>query len=567
MTTLDALRHYFGFSSFRPGQLEAINHVLAGRDLLTVMPTGAGKSLIYQLAALLLPGTTLVVSPLVALMKDQVDGMARRGLAATFINSSIDPGEQNRRLQSFARGEYKIVLVAPERLRSAAFAAALARISPILLVVDEAHCLSQWGHDFRPDYLHIADTRRALLRDSVRAGHSPVTLALTATATTRVQDDIIRLLGLPNAERLVTGFNRPNLFFEVRPAPDLSTKLRVLRDFLREETGAGIIYAGTRRDAEEVAEFVSSVVGLTARHYHAGLDKAARAKVQDEFLAGDVPIIVATNAFGMGIDRPDVRFVLHFTMPGTLEAYYQEAGRAGRDGLPARAMLLYSNKDGALHESFIENDSPTESDLRAIHDFLSRSPSTTFDELERAGGWREARVRVAVEKLEAAGVLRRLPHAELSAIRMQVLPLPETTLRKITNQVEARKRYKRSLLGKMIAYAETNACRRRAILDYFGDGGAADAPICCDNDVAKATTQSGPCPQTSFERSTLIVLDAVAKVKWPSWEKEKLALLLKGSRAKKIAQLVKVPHYRRTCGSAAYRNRIYARAAYCRRTT
>lgn len=421
-----ALHQHFAFPHFRPGQEEAIQHVLDKRDTLVVMPTGAGKSLIYQLSALLLPGAALVFSPLVSLMKDQIDSLTRRNIPAAFINSSLDTVEQSRRLRALADGQYKIVLVAPERLRSRAFRETLARIPISLLAVDEAHCLSQWGHDFRPDYLHIADARREF--------QPLLTLALTATATPRVQDDIIRMLGLPNAERLVTGFNRPNLTFEVFSTPDARNKLAFLRDFLAEAEGAGIIYTGTRRDTEEVAEFIRDVCRLDARPYHGALDPATRAATQDAFMSGDLPLVVATNAFGMGIDRPDVRFVLHYSVPSTLEAYYQEAGRAGRDGLPARAILLYSPKDTALHEFFIENDSPSADDLRAVHNFvrgsfppLSRPEQSevkwkgatgerlgvgagvTFADIERATGLPQVKARVALDQLELTRALAANP--------------------------------------------------------------------------------------------------------------------------------------------------------------
>ncbi len=513
MTPRDALAQYFRFPAFRPGQEDALQHVLAGRDLLVVMPTGSGKSLIYQLAALLLPGATLVFSPLVALMKDQVDSMTRRGIPATFINSTLDPAEQNYRLHALADGEYKIVLVAPERLRNAAFCAALNRVNLSLLVVDEAHCLSQWGHDFRPDYMHIAEAR-----------HGVLTLALTATATTRVQDDIIRLLGLVQAEKLVKGFNRPNLFLEVLPASDVKTKLARVREFLANNEGAGIIYSGTRRGAEEVAAFAREVARRNAQHYHAGLDADTRNRLQDAFLAGDLPLIVATNAFGMGIDRPDVRFVLHYALPGSLEAYYQEAGRAGRDGLPARAALIYSPKDKALHESFIENDSPTERDLCSVHDFLKKHPQTTFEAVEQATGTPQVKTRVAVEQLEQIGALRRDVHDQFGIMRVQAASLSQVALHEVATQIAAR--------------------RRRAILDYFGDPGSVEATVCCDNDLARAAVAQIPTQraETDDELAVLTVFETVANIKW-GLGKEKLGMLLKGSHSQKVKAYAQNPNF------------------------
>lgn len=533
-----ALEQYFHYPAFRPGQIDALRHVLNQRDTLVVMPTGSGKSLIYQIAALVQDGTALVISPLVALMKDQTDSLTRRGIAATFINSTLTVSEQDKRLDAMARGQYKIVLVAPERLASGNFRGALKRAQLSLLAIDEAHCLSQWGHDFRPDYLRIADARREF--------NPPVTLALTATATTRVQDDIIKMLGIERAEKLVTGFNRENLYLEVLYAPDVKAKLRLTREFLSNVDGAGIIYAGTRRDAEEVADFVRQVCNLPAEHYHAGLENDTRAAIQDTFMAGDLPLVVATNAFGMGIDRPDVRFVLHYTMPGTLEAYYQEAGRAGRDGLPARVTLIYSPKDTALHESFIANDSPTEENLRAVHQHLAKHRQISLVNVEQILGLRETTVKVALEQLEAGGLIQREPYDEFGVMRVQVKPLNEKILREIVNQVEARKNHKRRLLGKIVSYAETNACRRRVILDYFGDSGDATAPLCCDNDVARAEMRDEQktmrAAATDAEQIPLTVLEA-AQAFQRKIGKGKLADILKGSKAKDVQYFVKSPHY------------------------
>ena len=547
MNPSEALRQYFAFPAFRPGQDTAIDHVLNGRDTLVVMPTGSGKSLIYQLAALLLPGTTLVISPLVSLMKDQVDSLTRRSIPATFINSSLPPGEQSRRLRTVTDGQCKIVLVAPERLRSAAFRAALARISVSLLAIDEAHCLSQWGHDFRPDYLRLADARRELLARPGSMGRPVVTLALTATATPRVQDDVIRLLGLSQAQTVITGFNRPNLTFEVLSAPSPKAKLKLVRDFLAQAEGAGIIYTGTRRDAEEVAEFVRSACGLKAQHYHGALDAATRAATQDAFMAGDLPVVVATNAFGMGIDRPDVRFVLHYTLPSTLEAYYQEAGRAGRDELPARVVLLYSPRDTALHEFFIENDSPAAGELRAVHSFLARAgagSSVSLEELENATGLPQTKARVALEQLEAIGAIQRAPDQAYGRIWVEAKALPEAALQAVAAQVAARRDHKRDQLDRMVDYAETNDCRRATLLKHFGDSNPADAPICCDNCLARAqaaTTETRPA-QTQSERAALIVLDTLAHLTWEIG-KGKLAQLLKGSASKEMTAYARLRNF------------------------
>ncbi len=542
-----ALQRYFAFPGFRPGQREALEHVLAGADTLVVMPTGHGKSLIYQLAALLLPGTALVVSPLISLMKDQVDSLVRRGIAATFINSTLNAAHQDQRLQKMAEGDYKIVLIAPERLRSRRFNTALSRVSINLLVVDEAHCLSQWGHDFRPDYLHIADMRQNI--------EIPVTLALTATATRKVQDDIINLLNLPHAERLVTGFNRPNLSLEVFSTPDVRAKLELLHEFLCAVDGAGIIYTGTRRDAEEVAEFASEALNLPACYYHAGLESGARTEVQDAFMAGDLSLVAATNAFGMGIDRPDVRFVLHYTMPSSLEAYYQEAGRGGRDGLPTRAILLYSPQDTSLHEFFIENASPSIEELRTVHGFLVASQASSqgekpgmrvfhLDELIRATDLREVKARVALEQLEAVQALTRAPGDIGNLMRVQPRSFPEAALLKIRAQVKARQLYRRAMLEKMVDYAETNDCRRRVILDHFGDSGQAEAPVCCDNCLSRAETDDiGLRPaKTQAERAALIALDTISRLQW-GLGKGKIGRILKGSSAKNVAQYAQHRHY------------------------
>lgn len=535
-----ALHHYFNYREFRPGQEEVLHQVLAGRDALVVMPTGSGKSLIYQLAALLLPHTSLVISPLVALMKDQVDSLTRRGIPATFINSSLDSAEQSARLSAVAAGQYKIVLVAPERLRLQGFRAAMSSLPLSQFVVDEAHCLSHWGHDFRPDYLYIAEASREL--------KAPVTLALTATATQRVQDDILRLLAMPDAARLITGFNRPNLALEAFSTPDPIAKQRLLRDFLPESGGAGIIYAGTRKNTEEVASYVRDTLKLEVAHYHAGLDHATRERVQNAFMSGDLPIVVATNAFGMGIDRPDVRFVLHYNMPGSLEAYYQEAGRAGRDGLPARALLCYSPKDTALQEFFIDMDEVVAADLTNLHDYLKAQArpnglaQTPWEGVEHALSMPQTKARVALEQLELAGAVRRRPSSNHRLIEADLLPLLPAHLNAVIAEAARRSKHKRHLLSLMVSYAETDACRRRTLLDYFGDHSDAQIEVCCDNCLARIERESaGPeairPAESQSERAALIVLDTIAHLKWGVGQGT-LARVLRGASGEKTKDYV-----------------------------
>ncbi len=352
-TSIDPVRtlhERFGLRDFRPGQREVIDQVLARRDVLCVMPTGGGKSLCYQLPALLLEGLTLVVSPLIALMKDQVDALTARGVRATMLNSTLDPAEQRVRLAEIEAGRYDLVYVAPERFRSGRFVEAMARLGPSLLAVDEAHCISEWGHDFRPDYARIGLARKRL--------GMPPCIALTATATDLVRRDIADQLDLREPAQFVTGFDRPNLSYQVVPTRRDPEKLKALASVLRSSPGPAIIYASSRARCEAIGQYLRDELKRPAVVYHAGLDRQERTEAQDRFMDGDVEVVVATNAFGMGVDKADVRSVIHYNLPGTLEAYYQEAGRAGRDGLPARCALLFAQGDRFLQEMFIENEYP-----------------------------------------------------------------------------------------------------------------------------------------------------------------------------------------------------------------
>ncbi len=364
LVSIDRALEHFGLGSFRPGQREVIESIVSGNDCLCVMPTGGGKSLCYQLPSLIRPGLTIVVSPLIALMKDQVDSLGRNGIPAALINSTLTHSEQQTRLQDVAAGKYQLVYVAPERLRNPRFLEAI-RATPIqLLAIDEAHCISQWGHDFRPDYTRIGQFREWL--------GGVQTVALTATATPRVRQDIMDVLGLKKPKQFMSGFARPNLHFGVVNCQSDRDKEEQLEKFLRTKPGSGIIYSATRKRCEALVDWIGQTLKIPVGAYHAGLQQEQRRVIQERFMSNELPLIVATNAFGMGIDKPDLRYVLHYNMPGSLEAYYQEAGRAGRDGKDSLAVMLYSMQDRYIQEYFIENNYPPRDVIQSVYEFLQK---------------------------------------------------------------------------------------------------------------------------------------------------------------------------------------------------
>ncbi len=433
----------FGMQSFRPGQREVIESIVAGNDCMCVMPTGGGKSLCYQLPSLIRPGLTIVVSPLIALMKDQVDGLGRRGIPATLINSTLSQSEQQQRLQDVAAGRYQLVYVAPERLRNNRFLEAI-RATPIqLLAIDEAHCISQWGHDFRPDYARIGRFREWL--------GGVQTVALTATATPRVREDIVQVLGLRKPKQFMSGFARPNLHFGVVARPNDREKDEELDKFLAGMHGSGIIYAATRKRCEALVDWIGKKLKVSVGAYHAGLMPDQRRVIQERFMKNELRIIVATNAFGMGIDKPDLRFVIHYNMPGSLEAYYQEAGRAGRDGGQSVCVMLYSFQDRHIQEFFIDNNYPARELIAKTYDFLAAREEDpielTLEEIrdglgesvspEAIGSSLQVLGRTGViERLEMGGGLAMLRIDSQLPTLVDLLPREARVKRKVLRVIE-----------------------------------------------------------------------------------------------------------------------------------
>ncbi len=563
-----ALQRHFGFDGLRPGQDAALRPVLDKRDALIVMPTGAGKSLIYQLGALLQPrGVTVVVSPLIALMKDQVDALQARGIAAAYVNSSQTAGEQREVLDRLRRGELTLVYAAPERLRVASFQRTLREADVALLAVDEAHCVSQWGHDFRPDYLALASARHAM--------GDPPCVALTATATPRVQDDIAQQLDLQTPVQLVTGFNRPNLRFEVKMTSTADQKRRVLRGFLDEHQGeAGLIYVATRKDCQALAEFVRDECGRPCEAYHAGLPDAERSHVQEQFISGRLDTVVATNAFGMGVDRGDVRFVAHWSIPSNLEAYYQEAGRAGRDGRPAVALLLYAPQDRQLKEWFIEQGAPTVDDLRRVHGYVRRQSELEAADTSDADFLLAMSDSLGVHASKLPNVLSRLVRAGAleersggAGVRRWAPQMwNERGVKRALSSIDKHRDDQSASLMGIVRYAQSSDCRRRTILDHFGDDATFDVPVeaCCDAcRTAARIKDRAPDEVPEWDeipmasRVALGLLDAVTRMRWPVGRLT-LSKILAGSKAKGMDKYERHPYYGRlqTVGQGAI-DKIY----------
>lgn len=454
-----AAQKLLGFKSLRPGQREAIQSLLEGRDTLLVQPTGSGKSAVYQIAGSLLAGSTIIISPLIALQKDQADSIQASDLDETVVlNSTLSTSEYRETLERIEDGEVEFIFLAPEQLRNPETLDRLRRTNVSLFAIDEAHCISHWGHDFRPDYLELAHVIEAL--------DHPVVLAMTATASKDVRSEIIERLGMQNPRVFVHGFDRPNISLRVDLFSEEDEKLEAVVKRVEFAEKPGIVYVATHKHAENLAKELRDR-GVDAVFYHGGLKAKDRDEIQDRFMNGDVPVIVATNAFGMGVDKPDIRFVYHADVSDSVDAYYQEVGRAGRDGEPAEAVLFYRPGDISAQRYKTGAGRVNSADMRAITDALvSKDKSASPKELSHDTGLSQRKVISIVHKLEEVGAAEKLSSGEIQLLQQKT---PAQVIEAASEQQQTLKDLRSRRLQQMQLYAEGRSCRRAFLLRYFGD--------------------------------------------------------------------------------------------------